>query len=144
MYPDAAIPVVQLAVQPGRGPAHHLALGRALQPLRDEDVLLIGSGHTTHNLREFMVDRRAASSGEPAPYARAFAQWVGERLAAHDDDALVEYRERAPEAARAHPTEEHFLPLFVAYGAGGVDAKVETVVDGYEGRSLALHSWMFH
>ena len=143
MYPDASIPVVQLAVQPGRGPAHHLALGRALAPLRDEGVLLIGSGHTTHNLREFMMDRRSGSDGKVAPYAEAFARWVGEHLAAHDDEALVNYREQAPEATRAHPTDEHFLPLFVAYGAGGPKAKVETVVEGYEGRSLALHSWLF-
>ena len=144
MYPDASVPVVQLAVQPGRGTAHHLALGRALAPLRDEGVLLIGSGHTTHNLRDFMLDRRDGVAGAPAPYAEAFARWVGEHLAAHDDDALVHYRERAPEAVRAHPTDEHFLPLFVAYGAGGRAASVETIVEGYEGRALALHSWMFH
>jgi 4,5-DOPA dioxygenase extradiol len=144
MYPDASVPVVQLAVQPGRGTAHHLALGRALAPLRDEGVLLIGSGHTTHNLRDFMLDRREGAAGAPAPYAEAFARWVGEHLAAHDDDALVHYREQAPEAARAHPTDEHFLPLFVAYGAGGRAPGVETIVEGYEGRALALHSWMFH
>jgi len=144
MYPDARIPVVQLAVQPGRGPEHHLALGRALAPLRDEGVLLIGSGHTTHNLRDFMMDRQAHAAGAPAPYAVAFARWVGEHLAAHDDEALVSYRELAPEAVRAHPTDEHFLPLFVAYGAGGSASRVEQIVEGYEGRALALHSWMFH
>jgi 4,5-DOPA dioxygenase extradiol len=143
MYPDAAIPVVQLAVQPGRGPAHHLALGRALAPLRDEGVLVIGSGHTTHNLRDFMVDRQSGAQGEPVPYAAAFAGWVDEHLRAHDDEALIAYRERAPQAARAHPTDEHFLPLFVAYGAGGAQPHVETIVEGYEGRALALHSWMF-
>ena len=143
MYPDASIPVVQLAVQPGRGTAHHLALGRALAPLRDEGVLVIGSGHTTHNLRDFMVDRQSDAQGEPASYAASFAHWVDQHLRAHDDDALVGYRERAPHAARAHPTDEHFLPLFVAYGAGGAHAKIETIVEGYEGRALALHSWMF-
>ena len=143
MYPDAGIPVVQLAVQPGRGPAHHLALGRALEPLRDEGVLVIGSGHTTHNLRDFMIERGAGAGGPPTPYAEAFARWVGEHLAAHDDEALVSYRERAPEAARAHPTDEHFLPLFIAYGAGGRAPRVETILEAYEGRSLALHSWMF-
>jgi len=143
MYPDASIPVVQLAVQPGRGPAHHLALGRALAPLRDENVLIIGSGHTTHNLRDFMVDRSSNATGAPAPYAVAFARWVGEHLAAHDDDALVAYRELAPDAVRAHPTDEHFLPLFIAYGAGGPKTNVEQIVEVYEGRALALHSWMF-
>lgn len=141
MYPDAGVPVVQLAVQPERGTAHHLALGRALAPLRDEGVLVIGSGHTTHNLRDFMLDRRGG--GAPAPYARAFAEWVGAHLAAGDTDALLAYRERAPQAARAHPTDEHFLPLFVAYGSAGEHPHVETLVEAYEGSALALHSWLF-
>ena len=142
MYPDARIPVVEIAVQPARGTAHHLALGRALAPLRDEGVLVIGSGHTTHNLRDWSTDRSGA--GGVAPYAAEFASWVGARLAAGDSDELVQYREHAPHALRAHPTDEHFLPLFVAYGAGGVHPRVETIVDGFEGGALALHSWAFH
>jgi 4,5-DOPA dioxygenase extradiol len=142
MYPAADVPVVQLAVQPSRGTGHHLALGRALAPLRNEGVLVVGSGHTTHNLRDYMMDRRG--TGAPAAYAAAFADWVAARLAAHDTDALLGWREQAPHAARAHPTDEHFLPLFVAYGAGGDASRVETLVEGYEGSALALHSWMFH
>jgi 4,5-DOPA dioxygenase extradiol len=142
MYPDASIPVVQLAVQPERGTAHHLALGRALAPLRDEGVLVIGSGHTTHNLRDFMMDRRGTSP--VAPYAQQFAQWVSEHLAANDAKALIAYRDRAPHAVRAHPTDEHFLPLFVAYGAAGEQPRTETILEAYEGSALALHSWMFH
>ena len=142
MFPDARIPVVQLAVQPSRGTAHHQALGRALAPLRDANVLVIGSGHTTHNLREFFVER-SAPAGTPTPYAVEFATWVSERLQAHDTDALLDYRERAPHAARAHPTDEHFLPLYVAYGAAGDAPEVRTLLEAYEGRSLALHSWMF-
>jgi len=142
MYPAADVPVVQLAVQPARGTAHHLALGRALEPLRDEGVLVIGSGHTTHNLRDFMMDRRG--TGAVAPYAAEFAQWVGDHLRSNDADALVAYREKAPHAVRAHPTDEHFLPLFVAYGAGGERPRVESVLEAYEGNALALHSWMFH
>jgi 4,5-DOPA dioxygenase extradiol len=141
MYPQADIPVVQLALQPARGTAHHLALGRALAPLRDEGVLVVGSGHTTHNLRDFMLDRRG--SGTAAPYAEAFAGWVSGRLAANDADALVAYRDLAPEAARAHPTDEHFMPLFVAYGAAGEAPRSQIVVEGYEGSALALHSWRF-
>jgi 4,5-DOPA dioxygenase extradiol len=142
MYPDADIPVVELAVQPSRGTAHHLELGRALASLRERNVLVIGSGHTTHNLREFFVER-AGGNAAPAGYAGAFAQWVRERLETHDDAALVDYRRRAPEAARAHPTEEHFLPLFVARGAAGPTPRVETLVEAFEGGSLALHSWRF-
>jgi 4,5-DOPA dioxygenase extradiol len=142
MYPDARIPVVEIAVQPARGTAHHLALGRALAPLRDEDVLVIGSGHTTHNLRDWSTDRSGA--GGIAPYAAEFAAWVGTQLAAGDADALVQYRDHAPHAVRAHPTDEHFLPLFVAFGAAGAAPRVEAVVEGFEGGALSLHSWAFH
>jgi 4,5-DOPA dioxygenase extradiol len=140
MYPDAAIPVAQLAVQPARGTAHHLALGRALASLRSEGVLIIGSGHATHNLRDWAGHRGQSA---PMPYAVAFSAWLDTKLAAHDTRALVDYRDEAPEAARAHPTEEHFLPLFVAYGAAGSDATVERVVDGYENGALARDSFLF-
>lgn len=140
MYPNADVPVVQLAVQPARGTAHHVALGRALSPLLDENVLLIGSGHTTHNLRDWMSRREDA---QPMQYAADFSRWLGATLAAHDDRALVDYRDRAPSAARAHPTEEHLLPLFIAYGAAGDDAAVERVIDGYENGALSRDSFLF-
>ncbi|MGH8852333.1 MAG: dioxygenase family protein, partial [Casimicrobiaceae bacterium] len=140
MYPDATIPVVQLAIQPEFGPAHHLQLGRALAPLADDRVLIIGSGHTTHNLRDWMANPRRQ---EPLRYAREFAAWVHDRLVAHDVEALVDYRAQAPDAARAHPSEEHFLPLFVALGAAGRDAGVERFVDGYEAGALAMDSYRF-
>jgi 4,5-DOPA dioxygenase extradiol len=139
MYPTADIPVVQLAVQPERGTAHHVAMGRALAPLRDENVLIIGSGHATHNLRDWIGHRGQA---DPMRYAVEFSQWLQATLAAHDEQALVDYRDRAPSAARAHPTEEHFLPLFVAYGAAGRDAVVERVVDGFENGALARDSFL--
>jgi hypothetical protein len=135
----ADIPVVQLAVQPERGTAHHVAMGRALAPLRDENVLIIGSGHATHNLRDWIGHRGQA---DPMRYAVEFSQWLQATLAAHDEQALVDYRDRAPSAARAHPTEEHFLPLFVAYGAAGRDAVVERVVDGFENGALARDSFL--
>ena len=140
MYPDRTIPVVQLSLQPERGTAHHLRLGRALAPLADDGVLIIGSGHTTHNLRDWMTNRART---EPLRYAEAFAQWLNERLAAHDEEALLAYRERAPDAVRAHPTEEHFLPLFVALGAAGSAARVERVVSGFEGGAMAMDSYLF-
>jgi 4,5-DOPA dioxygenase extradiol len=131
---------VQIAVQPARGTAHHVALGRALAPLRDDGVLIVGSGHATHNLRDWIGNRNAF---EPMPYAAEFARWLGAAIAAHDERALVDYRERAPSAARAHPTEEHLLPLFVAYGAAGRDTRVERVVDGFENGALARDSFLF-
>jgi 4,5-DOPA dioxygenase extradiol len=140
MYPDADVPVAQIAVQPERGTAHHVELGRALAPLADEGVLIIGSGHATHNLRDWMSNSRRP---EPLAYVRAFSAWLAATLAAHDTDALVAYRERAPEAARAHPSEEHFLPLFVAYGAAGEHSRPERVVDGFENGALAMDSYLF-
>jgi 4,5-DOPA dioxygenase extradiol len=140
MYPEADVPVVQLSVQPELGAAHHLRLGRALAPLADDGVLIIGSGHTTHNLRDWMTNPRRQ---EPLRYAQAFADWVSERLLTHDEAALTQYREQAPEASRAHPSEEHFLPLFVALGAAGADADVERVVEGFEAGALAMDSYLF-
>ena len=140
MYPDASIPVVQIAVQPARGTAHHLALGRALADLRDAQVLIIGSGHATHNLRDWMGHR---GSSTPMPYAEAFSRWLERKLAEHDERSLLDYRDDAPEAVRAHPTEEHFLPLFVAYGAAGANPSVERVVDGYENGALSRDSFLF-
>jgi len=140
MYPDALVPVMQLSVQPGLGTAHHLRLGRALAPLAADGVLIIGSGHTTHNLRDWMTNPRRQ---EPLRYAQAFAQWVGDRLHAHDAAALIDYRAQAPDAARAHPTEEHFLPLFVAWGAAGEAAQAERIVTGFEAGALAMDSYRF-
>ena len=141
MYPEHDVPVVQLSLQPELGTAHHLRLGAALAPLARDGVLIIGSGHTTHNLRDWMSNPRRH---EPLRYAVNFAEWLNERLAAHDADAVVAYREQAPDAVRAHPTEEHFLPLLVAWGAAGVDARAQRVVDGFESGALAIDSYAFH
>jgi 4,5-DOPA dioxygenase extradiol len=116
MYPRADIPVVQIALQPHLGVAHHIELGRKLAPLRDEGVLVMGSGSFVHNLR--LLDRRGLNAPEP-DWSKAFAEWMNAALLARDDDALIHYRERAPNAVQAHPEEEHLLPLFVACGAGG-------------------------
>jgi 4,5-DOPA dioxygenase extradiol len=140
MYPSADVPVVQLSVQPELGTAHHLRLGSALVSLAADNVLIIGSGHTTHNLRDWMGNPRRQ---EPLRYAEAFAGWVGDHLRDHDAEALLAYRERAPDAVRAHPTEEHFLPLFVAWGAAGTDADVVPVVEGFEAGALAMDSYLF-
>ncbi|HUG75978.1 MAG TPA: class III extradiol ring-cleavage dioxygenase, partial [Burkholderiales bacterium] len=127
MYPDADIPVVQISLQPALGPRHHLQLGRALRKLSAEDVLIIGSGHMTHNLRDW-----ARGQGEPAPYAREFQTWVFDRLNEHDLDTLADYRSRSPHGARAHPTDEHFLPLFLALGAASERPRPERVYDAID------------
>lgn len=138
MYPAADIPVVQVSLQTAFGPRHHLALGRALAPLAADSVLLIGSGHMTHNLRDRRADDAAALD-----YARQFQGWVKERIHDRDLDALADYRARAPHGARAHPTEEHFLPLFFALGAAAPDYRAERLHDGIESGALAMDAYRF-
>jgi len=120
MYPGADIPVVQLSLQTRPGPQHHFRLGAALRPLRSEGVLLLASGGTSHNLRELQFD---AGSGAPPPWVSEFREWLAQRTEAGDVDELLDYRNRAPHAARNHPTEEHFLPFFVALGSRSASAK---------------------
>ncbi len=139
MYPKADIPVVQVSLQTHLGPAHHYRLGQALAPLAAEDVLLIGSGQMTHNLREW----GRSFGGQPAPYVLEFQEWVHKRIAAHEHDALIAYRETAPHAVRAHPSDEHFLPLFFALGAGGRDAVPLRTYDTVEGSVLAMDVYTF-
>jgi 4,5-DOPA dioxygenase extradiol len=119
IYPEAGIPVVPLSVQPHLGPAHHLQVGRALAPLRDEGVLVVGSGAFTHDLSRFHGQALDAETPEDVA---AFAGWFEQALREERTCDLVTYRARAPYAAEQHPTEEHLLPLFVAMGASGADA----------------------
>jgi 4,5-DOPA dioxygenase extradiol len=141
MYPQADAPVLQVSIQTALGAAHHLALGRVLAPLADEGVLVVGSGHMTHNLHEWM---RSVFAETPAAYVAEFRDWVDARIQAHDEETLLEYRALAPHALRAHPTEEHFLPLFVALGAAGDSMRAEHVYDAIEGGVLAMDAYVFH
>lgn len=118
IFPEADIPVVQLSVQTGLGPGHHLALGRLLAPLREKGVLILASGSFTHDLSSFRDYADAIDAPEPEWVTR-FADWMDAALQQGRTDDLLAYREQAPDARRNHPTEEHLLPLFVALGAGG-------------------------
>jgi 4,5-DOPA dioxygenase extradiol len=138
MYPQADIPVVQISVQPALGPRHHVELGRSLRKLGDEGVLIIGSGHMTHNLRDW-----ARGQGAAAPYAREFQAWVFDKLNKKDVDTLVDYRSASPHGVRAHPTDEHFLPLFFALGAAAQKAKPERVYDAIDAGVLAMDAYVF-
>lgn len=116
-YPDADIPVVQLSIASNASPEWHFALGQALAPLRDEGVLVIGSGSITHNLRALFSARLPIDAAAP-DWVTAFTDWVAERMAAGAIDDLLHAVERAPHGRDNHPTMEHILPLFVAMGAG--------------------------
>ncbi len=143
MYPQADIPVVQLSIQTEQGPAHHLALGRALAPLRDEGVLIIGSGSFTHNLAEFRI-RRPELNAPALPWVDAFADWVHEAAIAGRVADLLDYRQLAPYARNNHPTEEHFLPLFAALGAAGEGARAERLHNSANYGVLRMDVYAFH
>ena len=118
LFAQADLPVVQVALPSQAGPAEVYAMGVALRSLRQSGVLVMGSGSMTHNLREFFGGER-----EPAPYVLEFSRWIEDTLLRGDLAALLDYRRRAPHAARAHPTDDHFLPLFFALGAAGDDLR---------------------
>ena len=128
MYPAGDIPVLQMSL-PTQDPDRLLALGRRLAPLRDEGVLIIGSGFLTHGLpflRELRIDAEAPG------WSRDFDAWAAEALARGDVDELAAYQAKAPGMPFAHPTVEHYVPLFVTLGAASNPAAPgEQVVDGY-------------
>jgi 4,5-DOPA dioxygenase extradiol len=140
MYPRKDVPVVQLSVQTPLGTAHHLRLGQALAPLADDGVLVIGSGHVTHNLQDWF---RHHNDAQPLEYVVEFSRWLEKVLAQDDREGLLDYRERGPGATRAHPTEEHFVPLFVALGAAGPGARATLVHQAIDGAALSMDAYRF-
>jgi 4,5-DOPA dioxygenase extradiol len=136
IYPRADIPVTQLSIQSSLDPVHHVAIGRALRPLREEGVLLLASGGAVHNLRQFHVDRE-----RPASWAVSFDAWLSDRISSGDEQALIAYRETRPEARLAHPREEHFMPLFVALGAGGGKGRALHRSFAHGSLSMAAFAW---
>lgn len=138
LYPDANVPVTQLSIQPHLSPVHHYRVGEALRPLLEEEVLVIGSGSLTHNLREFR-----GRPGSVAPYVHAFQDWMKRSIEAKDIAAVLDYRRLAPEAERAHPTDEHLLPLFVALGAAGACASGRRLVEEVTYGVIAMDAYAF-
>ncbi|MGE3246252.1 MAG: class III extradiol ring-cleavage dioxygenase [Beijerinckiaceae bacterium] len=145
MYPEADIPVVQLSVLPEENSAAHIDLGRKLSALRDEGVLIIGSGSLTHNLRA--LNQLGRDLEAPVqPWVADFTDWIADKVEAGDTDAIAAYRETAPHAVENHPWDEHFLPLPFAMGAGaGKDgsAKGKRVHASYEYGVLAMDAYVF-
>lgn len=130
IYPDADIPVVQLSIASSAPPEWHYALGQALAPLRDDDVLIIGSGSITHNLRAYFTTRPPIDAPAPA-WVSDFTAWVAGRLDTDAVDDVLHAVDRAPHGHDNHPTPDHILPLFVAMGAGA---------DGQSLRARRLHA----
>lgn len=141
MFPEADVPVIPLSIQSGGGPAQAWQLGRALAPLAGRGFLVIASGNLTHNLHDFQLARQ--NPGQTPAYVRQFPEWIAGRLAAHDTAALLDYRRQAPGGARAHPSEEHLLPFFVALGAGGEKAGAHRFHAGIDDGVLAMDAYAF-
>ncbi|GLZ07471.1 dioxygenase [Actinomadura sp. NBRC 104412] len=139
MYPEADVPVLQLSM-PTLEPERLFELGRRLAPLRDRGVLIIGSGFTTHNLREM----RPGTDAPPPAWSAEFDEWTDRAVRDGDVDALLDFQAKAPAAQIAHPRTEHFAPLFVALGAAdaGGDGERRAVIDGYW-YGLAKRSFQF-
>ncbi|MEE4959833.1 class III extradiol ring-cleavage dioxygenase [Pseudomonas alliivorans] len=116
MYPEADIPVVQISLPSRQGPELQTRIGQTLAGLRADGVLIIGSGSITHNLGELSWN---GDSPRVEPWAQAFRDWMIDKLSSNDESALHHYRSLAPHAVRAHPSDEHLLPLYFARGAGG-------------------------
>ncbi len=140
MYPDADIPVTQLTVQPELGTSHHFRMGEALRPLRSEGVLILGSGGATHNLYEFGRHRRDAP---PPAWVTGFQEWLAHTIESANNDDLMHYRERGPDAARNHPSEEHFLPIHAAAGAGDPGVAGRRIHRSHSYGILAMDAYRF-
>lgn len=127
-FPDADIPVVQVSTDPDKNAAWHHAVGRVLEPLRDENVLIIGSGHITHNLRE-VIGMMRGQPGTPgfAEHVTAFTDWFHDTLTRGQVEELLDWRTQAPFSHENHPTDEHLLPIFTAHGAAGQQAQAERI-----------------
>lgn len=142
MFAEADVPVLPLSIQPHQDAAYHYRLGQALAPLTRQGILVLASGNLTHNLRDYLQALHAG--GVTPPYVRQFSDWIWDRLQQQDLPALLDYRALAPEGVRAHPSDEHLLPLYVALGAAGAGASAERLHAGIDDYVIAMDSFMFH
>jgi len=141
MFPEADVPVIPVFIQSGGGTVWAYRLGQALAPLTDQGSLVVGSGSLTHNLRDFIT--AAQAGGATWAYVRRFCDWLAAHLVPPQMGELPHYRHRAPDAKRAHPTEEHLLPLYVALGAGGADAVIHRFHAGIDDYVIAMDGYVF-
>lgn len=138
LLPKADIPVFQVSLPHTLDAARALALGRALAPMRDRGVMIVGSGSLTHNLYDLLPPAAPALA-----YAVEFAHWIRQAVTRADIDAMLDYRRLAPYAERAHPTQEHFLPLLVALGASVEAEAAQVIVGGITYGVLSMESYVW-
>jgi 4,5-DOPA dioxygenase extradiol len=137
-FPEASTPVVEVSLPVPREPDVLLAVGQALAPLRERGVLLLGSGGIVHNLARMRFDQKAAPAEE---WARAFDDWMRDRLLRMDVDGIKAYRQTAPRAALAVPTSEHFDPTFFVLGSRAPGEGLATVYEGWHYGSLSMRTF---
>jgi 4,5-DOPA dioxygenase extradiol len=138
IFPLADIPVVQLSIQEHLDPSLHLEVGRALNDLRNENVLIVGSGGAIHPLGY----SGARFRGEPQEWALEFDQWITDAVTRGDEHLLTNYRQLAPYPERAHPYPDHYMPLLSAFGAGGEGAKGSVIHHSWSG-DLGMAAYQF-
>jgi len=135
MYPDADLPVVQLSIDATKPPAFHYEIGQRLAPLREDGVLILGSGNVVHNLSAFVWGRQGGNLGDTADI---FDARVRELITARDNQSLIHYDTLGPEAAFAIPTPDHYYPLLYTLGAGKVDDLIQFPVSGIAGGAISM------
>lgn len=142
MFPDADVPIIPLSVQHAGGPEHALRVGQALAPLVQQGFLILASGNITHNLRDWQI---VSLLGQPTPdYVQVFADWIHTQMQARHTQALLNYRQTQSAGSRAHPRDEHLLPLFTALGAAGPDAQPHAFHRGISDHVIAMDGYAFH
>ncbi|MBK8978764.1 MAG: 4,5-DOPA dioxygenase extradiol [Planctomycetes bacterium] len=141
-HPRADVPVVQLGIDAGLAPEEHVALGRALAPLRDEGVLIVGSGNVTHDLRDAFARVRTGDASTP-DWALRFDRAVADALARRDVAAIVGLWPGTADGRRAHPTPDHWLPLLYAVGASDAQDTVTFPIEGFDLGSLSMRAVRF-
>jgi 4,5-DOPA dioxygenase extradiol len=142
MFPGADIPTVPLSIQHHGGPRHAWRVGRAIAPLTGQGILIVASGNITHNLRDWQSAVREGSSQPPA-YVREFSDWIEGRLDSGDLESLLDYRSVEPTGSRAHPRDEHLLPLFTAIGAAGPASRPRAFHRGISDHVIAMDGYLF-
>jgi len=141
LFPTAPMPIVPLSIQHQAGPEHAYRVGQALAPLSQRGWLILGSGNITHNLGDWQQAHRGGTAD--LTYAQRFADWIHTQISAGQVEPLLHYRQRHPDGVRAHPRDEHLLPLFTALGAAGPGSQASSFHRGIRDQVIAMDSYRF-
>lgn len=141
LMPDPDQPIVPLSIQHQGGPEHAYRVGQAIAPLADQGWMIVASGNITHNLNDWRATGNGAALD--AEYAQSFADWVHKQLMQRQPSDLLNYRQLHPDAQRAHPRDEHLLPLFTAMGAAGPEFQASVIHRGIRDHVIAMDSYLF-